>query len=95
MFESDEQIDDFLQSRNEFASTKQSLRLEIDDFTENETPKIDFSSNADIKLIKNPYDVEIFDNLDQRELEVLQCKDDTLPRGLTPLEELFDFNDVA
>jgi len=39
--------------------------------------------------------VEIFDNLDQRELEVLQCKDDTLPRGLTPLEELFDFNDVA
>jgi len=39
VFESDEQIDDFLQSRNEFASTKQSLRLEIDDFTENETPK--------------------------------------------------------
>ena len=37
----------------------------------------------------------MFENLDQRDLEVLQCKDDTLPRGLTPLEKLFYFNDVA
>ena len=37
----------------------------------------------------------MFENLDQKDLEVLQCKDDTLPRGLAPLEELFDFNDVA
>ena len=25
----------------------------------------------------------------------LQCKNDTIPRGLAPLEQLFDFNDVA
>ena len=37
----------------------------------------------------------MLDKLDQKDLEVLQCKDDTIPRGLTPLEELFDFNDVA
>ena len=36
---------------------------------------------------------EIDDN--QEELEVLQLKDNVLPRGLVPLEELFDFNDVA
>ena len=28
-------------------------------------------------------------------MEVLQCKNDKIPRGLTPLEHLFDFNDVA
>ena len=37
----------------------------------------------------------MFENPDQRDLEVLQFKDDTLPRGLTSLKELFDFNDVA
>ena len=28
-------------------------------------------------------------------MEFLQCKSDTIPRVLTPLEHLFDFNDVA
>ena len=28
-------------------------------------------------------------------MEVLQCKNDKIPRGLTPLEHLFYFNDVA
>ena len=29
------------------------------------------------------------------ELETLHSKDESLPKGLAPLEELFDFNDVA
>ena len=29
------------------------------------------------------------------ELETLHSKDESLPSGLAPLEELFDFNDVA
>jgi len=29
------------------------------------------------------------------DLEVLQLKDNVFPMGLVPLEELFDFNDVA
>ena len=37
----------------------------------------------------------MFEDLDQKYPEVLQCKDNSLPRGLAPLEELFDFNDVA
>ena len=32
---------------------------------------------------------------DEAELEVSQLKDNVIPRGLVPLEELFDFNDVA
>ena len=33
--------------------------------------------------------------MDQRDLEVLECKNGSIPRGLSPLEHLFDFNDVA
>ena len=28
-------------------------------------------------------------------MEVLQAKDKNIPRGLAPLEDLFDFDDVA
>ena len=41
------------------------------------------------------FKAEIVDNTEQKDLEVLQCKNDTIPRGLTPLEQLFDFNDVS
>ena len=53
------------------------------------------SSTTDINLIAHLCKVEMFEDIDERDLEILQCKDDTLPRGLAPLEELFDFNDVA
>ena len=33
--------------------------------------------------------------LQTEELETLDSKDDSFPSGLAPLEELFDFNDVA
>ena len=33
--------------------------------------------------------------LETEELETLHAKDESLPRGLAPLEELFDFDDVA
>jgi len=36
------------------------------------------------------------ENHDNREeLEVWKLKDNVLPRGLVPLEEIFNFNDVA
>ena len=34
-------------------------------------------------------------NADNEEVEVLQAKDKNIPRGLAPLEDLFDFYDVA
>ena len=33
--------------------------------------------------------------LEIEELETLRSNDESFPKGLTPLEELFDFNDVA
>ena len=95
VFDNDDQIDDFLQSRNDFASTKQSLRFERNNSAEKETPKTELSFDDDINHLQNPCVAKAFDKSDQRELEILQYKYDTLPRGLTPLEELFDFNDVA
>ncbi|WP_208081201.1 hypothetical protein, partial [Bacteroides uniformis] len=52
-------------------------------------------SIANTNLITHPYEDEIYEDLDQRELEVLHCENDTIPRGLAPLEEFFNFNDVV
>ena len=38
---------------------------------------------------------ELTAELETEELETLQSKDESLPSSLAPLEELFDFNDVA
>lgn len=43
-------------------------------------------------------DVEHDDDKDDvqiNQMEVLQLKDNVIPKGLIPLEELFDHNDVA
>ena len=62
---------------------------------EEQNSEIELSFSADINHFEHLFRVEIVDNTDQKDLEVLQCKSDTIPRGLTPLEQLFDFNDVA
>ena len=71
VFENDDQIDDFLQSRNDFASTKQSLRFERNTSAEKETPKIELPFDDDINHLQNPFVAKIFDKSNQRELEVL------------------------
>ena len=58
-------------------------------------PETEMTYSADINHSENLFKEELIDNSDQKDLEVLQCKNDTIPRGLTPLEHLFDFNDVA
>ena len=60
-----------------------------------ETPKTELPFDDDINHLQNSCVAELFDKSDQREFEILQYKNDTLPRGLTPLDDLFDFNDVA
>jgi hypothetical protein len=42
----------------------------------------------------NTIDVEEFNENDV-DSDILQLKNNVLPRGLVPLEDLFDFNDVA
>ena len=36
-----------------------------------------------------------YKNVDKEEIEVLQEKDKNIPQGLAPLEDHFDFDDVA
>jgi hypothetical protein len=73
VFGNDEQIDDFLQSKNEF-----------------ECANIDVYSDDDSV---NKLDSEEINEKDENSY-ILQLKNNILPRGLVPLEELFDFNVV-
>ena len=75
--------------------SKLDLNHQEDCFDEEQTHKTYLSCIADINLLEHPLEAELLEHLDQKDLEVLQCKDNSLPRGLAPLEELFDFNDVA
>ena len=71
VFDNDDQIDDFLQSRNDFSSTKQSLRFERNKSAEKETPKTELPFDDYINHLQNPCVTEVFDKLDKKELEIL------------------------
>ena len=66
-----------------------------DFFNEKLNPETTLSFSADINHLEHLFRIEIVDSMDQKDLEVLHCKNDTIPRCLTPLEQLFDFKDVA
>ena len=95
MFEGDKHIDDFLQSNNYFAITAPTSSNEENCFNEEQIPETELYFSTDINHFEHPFREEIVDNTYQKDLEVLQCNIDTSPRGLTPLEHIFDFNDVA
>ena len=65
VFQDDDEVNDFLQSKGKFKDT--SIDVEYD--------------NGD--------DVQV------NQMQVLQLKDNIIPKGLIPLEELFDQDDVA
>lgn len=53
-------------------------------------------SDIDISVSKYVHKLELHEiHPGKEEFEVLQLKDTVLPRGLAPLEEIFDFHDVA
>ena len=66
MFDNDDQIDDFLRSRNDFASIKQSLRFERNTSAEKETPKKKLPFDDDINHLKKYCVAELSDKSDQR-----------------------------
>ena len=75
--------------------SKSDLNHQENCFAKEQTHKIELPGTADINMLEHPLEEEFFEDLDQKYLEVLQCKYNSLPRGLSPLEELFDFNDVS
>ena len=60
---------------------------EIDEFLQNEGKFKDTS--IDVEYDDGEVDIEV------NQMEVLQLKDNIIPKGLIPLEELFDHDDVA
>jgi adenylate cyclase class IV len=84
VFGNDDQIEDFLQCKNEFECTN--IDLENGDEIVNKSA---FENNS-----VNTIDSEEFNENDV-DSDILQLKNNVLPRGLVPLEDLFDFNDVA
>lgn len=79
VFDNDKQLDYILQIKGEF----ENLHIDIENIVKDDGKQIVLDQTS-----------ENFD-IDEIELEVLELKDNVIPRGLVPLEELFDFNDVA
>ena len=84
MFGNDDQIEDFLQCKNDFECTN--IDLESEDENVN-------NSDFEFDSVNTIYSGDLGD--DEIEDDVLHLKSNVLPRGLVPLEDLFDFNDVA
>lgn len=51
--------------------------------------------DENIYVKKDVHKTAIHKDLKKEEFKVLQLKDNVLPRGLSPLEELSDFSDVS
>jgi hypothetical protein len=84
VFGNDDQIEDFLQCKNDFECTNIDL--------ENEDENVN-RSDFEIDSVNSVDSGELGD--DEMDADVLHLKSNVLPRGLVPLEDLFDFNDVA
>jgi hypothetical protein len=83
VFGNDDQIEDFLQCKNDFECTN------IDLENEDENVKRSDFENDRVNSVDSG---ELGD--DEMETDILHLKSNVLPRGLVPLEDLFDFNDV-
>jgi hypothetical protein len=84
VFGNDDQIDDFLQCKNDFECT----HIDLDNEDEN-VNSLDFESDS-VNIVESE---ELGD--DESDADVLQLKRNIFPRGLVPLEDLFDSDDVA
>ena len=84
VFGNDDQIEDFLQCKNDFECTNIDLENEDENVS-----RSDFENDS----VNSIYSGELGD--DEMETDILHLKSNVLPRGLVPLEDLFDFNDVA
>ena len=97
VFDNDKQIEDFMQFRNEFELHSSDSDYDTDyseeNFLDEEEPSPELANiNLLSGKIKNKIEKTV--ELETEELETLHSKDESFPRGLAPLEELFDFNDV-
>ena len=81
-----------MQFRNEFKLHSSESDYDTHCGEEETSPEL-VNINIMTRKLKNK--TELNAELEIEELETLQSKDQSLPKGLAPLEELFDFNNVA
>ena len=99
VFDNDKKIEDFMQFINEFELHSSDSNYETDcpseeNFLDEEEPSPE-PTNINLLSSKLESETKLNAELETEELETLHSKDESLPKGLAPLEELFDFNDVA
>ena len=98
VFNREKQIEDFLQFINEFephfSDSNYNTDYSEENFLGEEEPSPEL---ANINLLSSKLEKKIEMNAEFEigDLETLQSNDESFPKGLGPLEELFDFNDVA
>ena len=102
VFDSDNQINNFLTLEEEFSNTNvdgdtisefdPTNQIETDISVENATQILHPTkfTKEEIQVLK-----EIdFDEIIEEESQIINLKDNHLPKGLTPLEDVFNFNDI-
>jgi len=102
VFDSDKQINNFLTLDEVFSRSnidvdtviefEQKNKIETDISAESETQML-HPTKFTIKEMHDLKEMDI-DEIIEGESEVINLKDNHLPKGLTPLEDLFDFNDI-
>jgi len=102
VFDSDNQIKIFLTLEEEFSSTNvdgdtvsefdPTNQIETNILAENATQMLHPTkfTKEEIQDLKETD----FDEIIEGEYEIINLKDNNLPKGLTPLEDIFDFNDI-
>ena len=97
VFEGDKQIEYFLIGKNEFEFSDSDSKFDESCLSEEPLDEERSPHNVEINLLTEELGThtEEYKNTEKEEIEVLQSKDKNIPRGLAPLEDLFDFDDVA
>ena len=103
MFESDAQINNFLTLEHEFSN----INIDMDAMTDEQHQTNENQQAVTAVTFKQMLNPTVFDNTNIEELklmhleeiteteaEIVDLKDNLLPVGLTPLEDMFDANDV-
>ena len=96
VFEGDKQIEDFLLGRNEFEISDSYSKSDENSLNEEPPNEEKSPHNVEINMLSKELgtQTEEYKNAEKEEIEVLQSKYKNIPRGLEPLEDLLDFNDI-
>ena len=97
IFKGDKKIEDFLIGRNKFEFSDSDSKSDESCMSEEPPDEERSPHNVEINSLTKQLgnQTKEYKNTEKEEIEVLQSKNKNIPRGLAPLEDLFDFYDVA